>query len=148
MRSWQKMPFWQQQMWTSTIWTSRYRRRCQATWTIQIERYGFRCQRSCKLSNRVYELAGLTRLATTPSATKSWISGIWIHHGCGMARDWSLKNWWKTLNGKFWDENVLLPRILMFSSDVSIEFKRVQFPMRLALAMAIIRKAKRCPFTD
>ena len=59
-----------------------------------------------------------------------------------MARDWSLKldeNITKVtiLNGKFRGKNVLLPRIPMIPTDVPIEFKRIQFPIRLAFAMAI-----------
>ncbi|XP_015602996.1 uncharacterized protein LOC107271468 [Cephus cinctus] len=41
------------------------------------------------------------------------------------------------LNGKFQAENVLLPRIPMIPTGVPIEFKRVQFPIRLAFAMTI-----------
>ena len=41
------------------------------------------------------------------------------------------------LNGKFQSENVLLPRIPMIPTDVPIEFKRTQFPIRLAFAMTI-----------
>ena len=41
------------------------------------------------------------------------------------------------LNGKFVNENVLLPRIPMFSTESTIEFKRVQFPINLAFAMTI-----------
>ncbi|GBN34501.1 hypothetical protein AVEN_141351-1 [Araneus ventricosus] len=41
------------------------------------------------------------------------------------------------LNGKFQGQNVLLPRIPMIPTDVPIEFKRTQFPIRLAFAMTI-----------
>ncbi|GBM78916.1 hypothetical protein AVEN_99390-1 [Araneus ventricosus] len=41
------------------------------------------------------------------------------------------------LNGKFHSQNVLLPRIPMIPTDVPIEFKRTQFPIRLAFAMTI-----------
>jgi ATP-dependent DNA helicase PIF1 len=41
------------------------------------------------------------------------------------------------LNGKFKGEHVLLPRILMIPTDVSFEFKRLQFPVRLGFAMTI-----------
>ena len=41
---------------------------------IQIDQYSLRCQHSCKLSNRVYELIGFARHATTPSMTESWLS--------------------------------------------------------------------------
>ncbi|XP_055836640.1 ATP-dependent DNA helicase PIF1-like [Episyrphus balteatus] len=41
------------------------------------------------------------------------------------------------LNGKFRGENVLLPRIPMIPTDVPIDFKRIQFPIRLAFAMTI-----------
>jgi len=51
------------------------------------------------------------------------------------------------LNGKFRGEDVLLPRIPIITTDVPIEFKRVQFPMRLIFAMTINKlKAKRCLF--
>jgi ATP-dependent DNA helicase PIF1 len=41
------------------------------------------------------------------------------------------------LNGKFRGENVLLPRIPIIPTDVPIQFKHLQFPIRLALAMTI-----------
>lgn len=41
------------------------------------------------------------------------------------------------LNGKFRGEDVLLPRIPIIPTDMPIEFKRVQFPIRLAFAMTI-----------
>jgi ATP-dependent DNA helicase PIF1 len=41
------------------------------------------------------------------------------------------------LNGKFKGEDVLLPRIPMIPTDISFKFKRLQFPVRLASAMAI-----------
>jgi ATP-dependent DNA helicase PIF1 len=41
------------------------------------------------------------------------------------------------LNGKFRDENILLPRIPIISADVSIQFKRLQFSISLAFAMTI-----------
>lgn len=41
------------------------------------------------------------------------------------------------LNGKFRGDNVLLPRIPMIPTDVPIQFKRLQFPIRLAFAMTI-----------
>jgi hypothetical protein len=41
------------------------------------------------------------------------------------------------LNGKFKEEDVLLPRIPMIPTDMPFEFKRLQFPMRLAFAMTI-----------
>jgi hypothetical protein len=41
------------------------------------------------------------------------------------------------LNGKFKGENVLWPRISMIPTDVSFEFKRLQFPVRLAFVMTI-----------
>jgi ATP-dependent DNA helicase PIF1 len=39
------------------------------------------------------------------------------------------------LNGKFKGEDVLSPRIPVIPSDMSFEFKRLQFPVRLAFAM-------------
>jgi ATP-dependent DNA helicase PIF1 len=41
------------------------------------------------------------------------------------------------LNGKFKGEDVLLPRIPMISIDMPFEFKRLQFPVRLAFAITI-----------
>lgn len=41
------------------------------------------------------------------------------------------------LNGKFKGEDVLIPRIPLISTDVPFEFKRLQFPVRLAFAMTI-----------
>jgi ATP-dependent DNA helicase PIF1 len=40
------------------------------------------------------------------------------------------------LNGKF-RENILLPRIPIIPTDVPIQFKSLQFPIRLAFAMTI-----------
>jgi ATP-dependent DNA helicase PIF1 len=39
------------------------------------------------------------------------------------------------LNGKFKREDVLSPRIPMIPTDMSFEFKRLHFPVRLAFAM-------------
>ncbi|XP_055584901.1 uncharacterized protein LOC129737764 [Uranotaenia lowii] len=41
------------------------------------------------------------------------------------------------LNGKFKGEDVLLPRIPMIPTDLPFDFKRLQFPVRLAFAMTI-----------
>jgi ATP-dependent DNA helicase PIF1 len=41
------------------------------------------------------------------------------------------------LNGKFKEEAVLLPRIPMIPTYMPFEFKRLQFPVRLAFAMPI-----------
>jgi ATP-dependent DNA helicase PIF1 len=41
------------------------------------------------------------------------------------------------LNGRFKGEDVLLPRIPMIPTDMSVEFKRLQFSLRLAFAMTI-----------
>jgi ATP-dependent DNA helicase PIF1 len=41
------------------------------------------------------------------------------------------------LNGKFKGEDVLLSRIPMIPTDMSFDFKRLQFPLRLAFAMTI-----------
>jgi ATP-dependent DNA helicase PIF1 len=41
------------------------------------------------------------------------------------------------LNVKFKGEDVLLPRIPMIPTDMSFEFKRLQYPVRLAFAMTI-----------
>ncbi|XP_037928494.1 uncharacterized protein LOC119662912 [Teleopsis dalmanni] len=40
-------------------------------------------------------------------------------------------------HGKFKGENILLPRIPIIPTDVSIQFKRLQFPIRLAFAITI-----------
>jgi PIF1 helicase. len=39
--------------------------------------------------------------------------------------------------GKFKGEDVLIPRIPLMPTDFSFEFKRVQFPVRLAFTMSI-----------
>lgn len=41
------------------------------------------------------------------------------------------------LTGKFKGEDVLIPRIPMKPSDMPFEFRRLQFPVRLAFAMTI-----------
>ncbi|XP_044592333.1 uncharacterized protein LOC123270358 [Cotesia glomerata] len=41
------------------------------------------------------------------------------------------------ITGKFKDEDVLIPRIPMILTDLSFQFKRIQFPVRLAFAMTI-----------
>jgi ATP-dependent DNA helicase PIF1 len=41
------------------------------------------------------------------------------------------------LNGKFRGEDILLPRIPMIPTNMPFEFKRLQFPVRLAFAMTI-----------
>lgn len=41
------------------------------------------------------------------------------------------------ITGKYKGEDVLLPRIPMIPTDMSFEFKRLQFPVRLAFAMTI-----------
>ncbi|XP_015185694.1 PREDICTED: ATP-dependent DNA helicase PIF1-like [Polistes dominula] len=41
------------------------------------------------------------------------------------------------LTGKFRGENILIPRIPIIPTDVPIQFKRIQFPIRLAFAMTI-----------
>jgi ATP-dependent DNA helicase PIF1 len=41
------------------------------------------------------------------------------------------------LNGKFRGENILLPRISILPTNVHIQFKRLQFSIRLAFAMTI-----------
>jgi len=41
------------------------------------------------------------------------------------------------LKGKYKGEDVLIPRIPMIPNDMPFEFKRLQFPVRLAFAMSI-----------
>jgi len=43
----------------------------------------------------------------------------------------------RILNGKFRGENILIPRIPIIPTNVPIQFKRIQFPIRLAFAMTI-----------
>ena len=45
------------------------------------------------------------------------------------------------IKGKFKSENVLIPRIIM-PTDITFEFKHVEFPVRLAFAM-LINKSRR-----
>lgn len=47
----------------------------------------------------------------------------------------------KILNGTFIGEEVLIPRIPMIPTDLPFDFKRIQFPLRLAFTMTI-NKAK------
>eukprot|EP00102_Acyrthosiphon_pisum_P013585 XP_008183218.1 PREDICTED: ATP-dependent DNA helicase PIF1-like [Acyrthosiphon pisum] len=41
------------------------------------------------------------------------------------------------IKGKYKEEDVLIPRILMIPTDLPFDFKRLQFPIRLAFAMTI-----------
>ncbi|XP_053968141.1 ATP-dependent DNA helicase pif1-like [Anastrepha ludens] len=41
------------------------------------------------------------------------------------------------LKGKYKGEDVLIPRILLIQTDLPFDFKRLQFPIRLAFAMTI-----------
>ena len=43
------------------------------------------------------------------------------------------------LKGKFKDDEVLTPRIPMIPTDLPFEFKRNQFPIPVAFAMAITK---------
>jgi ATP-dependent DNA helicase PIF1 len=43
------------------------------------------------------------------------------------------------LNGKFQGEDVLLPRIPIIPTDMPFQFKRLEFPVRLAFAMTITK---------
>jgi ATP-dependent DNA helicase PIF1 len=49
------------------------------------------------------------------------------------------------LNGKFKGEDVLLLRIPMIPTDMLFEFKRLQFPVRLASAMTINKAQGKFP---
>jgi hypothetical protein len=49
------------------------------------------------------------------------------------------------LNGKFKGVDVLLPRIPMIPTDMLFEFKRSQFPVRLAFAMTINKAQGQSP---
>jgi len=42
------------------------------------------------------------------------------------------------LTGAFKGENVFVPRIPLIPTDFTFRFKRLQFPIRLAFAMAIL----------
>lgn len=46
------------------------------------------------------------------------------------------------LDGKYKGEIVLIPRIPMITTDSSIEFKRLQFPVRVAFGMTIVATCK------
>jgi ATP-dependent DNA helicase PIF1 len=57
-----------------------------------------------------------------------------------MERDWLMNNIIeaKIIKGKYKGEDVLLiPRIPMVPTDLPFDFKRLQFPVRLAFAMTI-----------
>lgn len=41
------------------------------------------------------------------------------------------------ISGKFKGEDVLIPRIPLISTDLPFDFKRLQFPVRLAFAITI-----------
>ena len=41
------------------------------------------------------------------------------------------------LSGKYKGESVLIPRIPLITTDIFVQFKRLQFPVRLAFAMTI-----------
>jgi ATP-dependent DNA helicase PIF1 len=63
----------------------------------------------------------------------------WLCNGTRLAIKKLMKNVIKAiiLNGKFRDENRLLPRIPIILTDMLIQFKRLQFPIRLAFAVTI-----------
>jgi len=42
-----------------------------------------------------------------------------------------------TINGKFKGEEVIYPRIPIIPTDLPFQFKRIQFPVRLAFAMPV-----------
>jgi ATP-dependent DNA helicase PIF1 len=48
-----------------------------------------------------------------------------------------MKNEAIIVSGKFRGENILLPQISIIPTDVPIQLKRLQFPIRLAFAMTI-----------
>ena len=43
----------------------------------------------------------------------------------------------KVLTGPFKSEDILIPRIPMIPKDMSFQFKKLQFPIRMALAITI-----------
>lgn len=47
-----------------------------------------------------------------------------------------------TITGKFKGERILLPRIPMIPNEAPIQFRRLQFPIRLAYAMMTINKSQ------
>ena len=49
------------------------------------------------------------------------------------------------LSGKYKGESVLIPRIPMIPTDMPFEFKRLQFPIRLAFAMTINKAQGQTP---
>lgn len=42
-----------------------------------------------------------------------------------------------SIKGRYKEENVLIPRFPMIPTDLSFDFNRLQFPVRLAFAMTI-----------
>lgn len=49
------------------------------------------------------------------------------------------------ISGQYKGESVLIPRTPMISTDTSIEFKRLKFPVRLAFAMTINKSQGQTP---
>jgi hypothetical protein len=67
------------------------------------------------------------------------LNPLWLCNGTRLVVKKLMKNVIEAiiLNGKFRSENILLSRIPVIPTDVPIQFKRLQFPIRLAFAMTI-----------
>ncbi|XP_050056168.1 uncharacterized protein LOC126549825 [Aphis gossypii] len=101
----------------------------------------------CQLSTGIFKLAGFARIATSQSSIKGWIGGYNVakYQPTASLQRYTVSDK-KLLNnvieatilkGKYKGEDVLIPRIPMIPTDVPFEFKRLQFPVRLAFAMTI-----------
>jgi hypothetical protein len=112
---------------------------------MQIYWYSLRCYWSCKLSNRIFKLIGLPDMPPynlqlkvgSPVILLRNFNPQWLCNGTRLVIEKWMKNVIEAivLNGKFRGEIILLPQIPIIPTDVSIQFKHLQFPIRLATAI-------------